>query len=1010
MKSQTLVALAIGAAMLMPVHVDQAAVRTLTFETSELTAPALTLTPDAQTLVFSALGHIYQMPVAGGKATQLTFGPSYDSDPAVSPDGGRVAFASSRDGSNANIFILELATKRVTQLTREVDATRPAWSPDGQTIAYARSLAREDHAADQMPGFADTGLREPRTVAVSGGSPTVAAPPRNIESVFYLPDGRLAWSAREIAPGGGMFQQTKQSRVEARGSDGAITVLATAPGDIGRVALGPRGDGIYYAGRGALQWLAFGAAPVAGPRIVDAGARIAVAANGTTAYFGDRGGLWRALLPSGTPEAIRVTAAMTLEVRPLVQRRWQPRARSTASVSLKPVMAPQISPDGTRVLLMAGGFLWEQPLSGAASRRLIDGAAFSRDAVYSPDGRSVAFVASEGGRRELRVFDIASRRTRALVTVGGATWPLYPSWSPDSLRIVFQQTAGIFDPYRIRIVHVADGRTQDITQTMGAWTARPHFSPDGRAVYYTSRAGKIAGLYRLALDAGAKPEPLTDLGRHVHEGAVSPDGRWLAVRRNSEIWTAPLAKSPVTDAVLRRLSAEGGRSFAFTPDSSAVVYTAAGRVWRQPLTDGPRVEVPVRISVATDPSPPLLVSRVRVLDFGAGRFTDETSMFVQNGRIQWIGADEGRQVPAGAVRLDAGGRFAIPGLFDAHVHSAWSNQQANEDAFIAFGITSVRDTGGTLDLLTALDDRSDLTALPAPRYFYSGEIFEGTMPHWGDAFYTIGTEQEARAEVRNLAAWGADFVKVYPSLPWHPQQAMADEAHRVGLPVVGHGLSVEEITRRVLWGSTSLEHSGAIFTTYDDVHRMLAAAGTRADLTLSVGGGTLMRASDPDWRVNWRVLEFVPEEARPTGQGGGGPMALGGANQSRAELLDLFKGRFERITSARGRGVTMTGGTDSLMGGVFFGLALHWEIAQFADAGVPPMDVLRMATEGGAALVGASADLGTLTSGKLADVVILEANPLDDIRNTQRIWQVVKDGRVYDPARLRRNGSPTADR
>jgi imidazolonepropionase-like amidohydrolase len=111
---------------------------------------------------------------------------------------------------------------------------------------------------------------------------------------------------------------------------------------------------------------------------------------------------------------------------------------------------------------------------------------------------------------------------------------------------------------------------------------------------------------------------------------------------------------------------------------------------------------------------------------------------------------------------------------------------------------------------------------------------------------------------------------------------------------------------------------------------------------------------------------------------------------------------FDRMLTARKTGVNFLGGTDSLMGGVFFGLSLHWEIAQFVDAGFPAIDVLRMATERAADQVGASADLGSLAPGKLADIVLLERDPLENIRNTQSIWQVVKDGRVFDPAKLRK--------
>ena len=388
---------------------------------------------------------------------------------------------------------------------------------------------------------------------------------------------------------------------------------------------------------------------------------------------------------------------------------------------------------------MGAGFLWEQSSGGGPARQVVESGAFARDPVFSPDGRKLAFVASEGGKRELRVHDFEARKTSSLFQVGGASWPLYPSWSPDGKQIVFQHTRGIFDPYRIVIANVADGMTRDVAQGLGAWTARPHFAPDGASVYFTSRVGKWAALYRVALQAGAQPQVVTNLTRHVHEGLVSTDGKWLALQRNSEIWIAPMGATPVADAQLKRVSTEGGRSFAFTPDSSALIYSYAGKVWRLPVTGGSRTEIPFRASLSRDVAPPLLIQRVRVLDFAAGRFGEQASMLAQNGCIQWIGSEQGRPIPANAVRLDAGGRYAIPGLFDSHVHSAWSNQQANEDAFIAFGVTSVRDTGATLDLMTALDQRSTSTGLPVPRYFYAGEIFEGRMPHWGDAFLQVGT-------------------------------------------------------------------------------------------------------------------------------------------------------------------------------------------------------------------------------------------------------------------------------
>ena len=156
-------------------------------------------------------------------------------------------------------------------------------------------------------------------------------------------------------------------------------------------------------------------------------------------------------------------------------------------------------------------------------------------------------------------------------------WPLYPSWSPDGKQIVFQHTRGIFDPYRIVVVNVADGMTREVAQGVGAWTARPHFSSDGANVYLTSRVSEMGG----AVSRLASGRRTASGGDQSHEararGLVSPDGKWLAIRSNSEIWMAPMSATPVADAALKRVSTEGGRSFSFRPIRQRCSIRTPGR-------------------------------------------------------------------------------------------------------------------------------------------------------------------------------------------------------------------------------------------------------------------------------------------------------------------------------------------------------------------------------------------------------------------------------------------------
>lgn len=645
---------------------------------------------------------------------------------------------------------------------------------------------------------------------------------------------------------------------------------------------------------------------------------------------------------------------------------------------------------------MAAGFLYEQMLDGQPAHRLFEGGAFERDPAFSPDGKKLAFAVSLNGKRELRVYDFDTKQVRTLYTVGGASWANLPSWSPDGTHVVFQRTDGLSDPYKLMSVNLSDGKSEELAQARGSWTARPHFSPDGRTLYFTARMEKIAALYRLPLQANAKPEALTALTRHVNDALVSPDGKWLAFRRNTEVWIAPLGTTPVRDAQLRQVTSDCSRSFAFTPDSSAIVYSAASRVWRQPVAGGDRLEVPIRLKLQRTAPAPLLVRRVRMLDFEAGRFGAEASMMIQDGKILWIGSEQGHEVPKNATVLDGGGRYAIPGLSDVHVHSAWANQLTNEDAFIAFGNTSVRDVGASLDLLNALRDRSETTHLPVPRYWYSGEILEGAMPLWGDAFLQIANEQDARLAVRKWKEWGADFIKVYLTVPWHLQNIMAEEAQRQGLPLDGHAISFDEMVRHALQGYAYVEHTTGVM--YADGRKLMVAAGTRWIGTLTCEGGSeiFMRENPPVHMASELVREFVPAEKITAALKGGRlsyyPREFWSVN---------LKSSLARIYAAYRDGVKVRAGTDALMAEVFFGLSLHWELEFFNMAGLTPLETLRMGTVDAAETVGAAAYLGTLAPGKLADVVLLDANPLENIQNTLKIWQVIKGGQAFDPKTIR---------
>jgi imidazolonepropionase-like amidohydrolase len=648
-------------------------------------------------------------------------------------------------------------------------------------------------------------------------------------------------------------------------------------------------------------------------------------------------------------------------------------------------MNPQLSPEGDNLVFGAAGYLWQQSLDGGEAQRLIESSAHILQPAMSPDGRQLAFIHSEHGRQEVRLFDFQSGEARTMAY--GQRYG-QPSWTRDGQRLVFTQYQN--QGAIVAIVNLSDGKQDKLIDIPNSnWRPRAHLSADNGSLYYSAKLTDTGGLHRLSLNESAESQPVTNLAHDLHDGLVSPDEKWLAFRRNTEIWVARLGAEPVEEKDVLLFSKEGGQDFVFTSDSSSVIYASGAKIWRQSLAGGEPDEIRIRLELPHPTPPPLLLRQVHMLDFDAGGFGPEVSLLVEQGRISWIGPERGRNIPPETVILEGAGRFAIPGLFDSHVHNIGSNQAA----FLAYGITSVRDPGGRLTYLNAMADRVETSTDAGPRYFFSGDIFHGAQPFFIELL-RISNADEARTYVRRWKEQGAQFIKVYPDMSWPLKRAVAQEARRLDLPVAGHGMSVEEITNSVTLGFAVLEHVSMNHRLYDDVLQMLAAAGTRWTPTLGVLlGNELLLREEPERLYDPKLRAFATDRTLHNARVGWKTI---GTRDIRGYLFEQLAG----IRAANDRGVKILAGTDS-QPGALLGVTLHWELELFALAGLPPLDLLRIATKEAAATVGAADDLGELEPGKLADIVLLDKNPLEDIRNAKSIWRTVKGGWVYNPDELR---------
>lgn len=963
----------------------------LEFETSEVTQPALSMMPDGNSFVFNLLGHLYQLPVAGGNTTQLTFGPYYDNEPVVSPDGKKIAFISNRDGSDGNIFILDLQTKKITQVTHEFMAGAPAWSSDGPSIAFLSFLRREEYPFDQIPFFSAGDVASVNRIDIDGKNLQQVIEAGNFSNPFFQNDGSLAW-IETIQHGTAQFfgpPPPATTVIEKKSNDGSIVHISSLNGRVGRIALTKGKQNFYYVSDGEVRYYTIGdtSSNTIGP-FKGSGIALALAENKNRLYASADAKLWQINLSEPSVDKMNWVATVKMEVVKPVTRKWLPPANG--SISPKVVMTPRLSPDGKILIFMAAGFLWEQNINVGQAKKLIDDNSYQLDPAFSPDGKKIAFASDYQGKRELRTFEFSTGKIKTLATVGGDSWAFEPAWSPDGKTVLFQQTGLLGTPFKFIKVNAETGKdTATITSAGNSWNGRPNFSADGKSIYYTSRQGMMANVYKLSLQPGAVPEAITNLKRHAHDALVSPDGKWIAIRRNQEILIAAMKGSMLTDQDFKLFSKTGGRSFAFTSDGLAIIYSDGANVLKQAIADNKITTIPVQLKLSKSPAAPVLISNIHVLDFKTGKFTEETSVYIVGDRIAWIGSEIGKTISLKAIKINGEGRYAIPGLMDSHVHSAWSNQQITEDRFIAYGVTSVRDVGSRLDIINSLRDRGYSTPLPIPRYFSGGDIYEGLVPIWGDAFMEINSKQEAIDNVRFSKTHGADFIKVYASLPWYIKTEVAAEAKKQGLPVVGHGLSLEEITRSVNFGITSLEHGGP---NNDDIVKLMLHAGTWFDPTPDIfGAGTTLKLADP-LTIDEKFKTFIPEDEIKASRPGRNPSEL---------QIAGWKNTLAALKRIHDSGVKFLDGTDALMTSVFHGPSVHWVLQFFSDAGIPAIDVLKIGTLNAAESVGAEKDLGSIETGKLADILLLDANPLKDIKNTMKIWKVIKAGKVFDPATMR---------
>jgi Tol biopolymer transport system component/predicted amidohydrolase len=1022
--------------------------RRIAFDTDEGTWMSVDLAPDGKTLVFDLLGDLYTLDANGGRARQITRGMGFDTQPVFSPDGGWVAFVSDRSGAE-NIWVARPDGSEARQMSFVDDDTvlvSPEWSVDGRSLFVSRfrySLDGYELWRYDLKGREDLIVpvktaRQPRDQWPSslGAAPS--------------PDGRYVYFSRRRG-GPDSIKVDEWTIVRREIATGAEEVViadqrprgSTTAAPYFRPVLSPDGKllayATRYAGRTGLRlrdlasgddrWLAF---PVEHDQIQanswqDLLPRYCFTRDSNALILSRGGKLQRLDITSGVTTAIPFDAHVDVELGPLIRVAIAP---DEGPVEARLIQTPEQSPDGKLLAFSALGHVFVMSLDGTGTpRRVTDGDAPEFHPSWSPDGNSIVYVTwSAKGNGHVWVVPLKAGVPRRITET--PAFYTSPVFTGDGTTILVVKSANMarmrttLESGKVRnadliALPVPGGRMHVVKS--GMLGGKPHFGPDPGTVMIQLNNG--IGAVDLATGQTKSVTTVTGPGWYFQDGPVpvndsrlSPDGKWILaqVAQQLHLVAAPASGSAAIDlsnpsAPHRRLTDVGADFFEWADGGRTITWAVGSSFYRRSLgsvaLNAPNradwtADAPASRAVAQwravvqaprdTPHGSIMLTGARVITMQADRVIEDADLIVTDGRIAAIGPRGSLAAPAATVVRDVAGKTIVPGFIDMHDHVGDIRRDVLDmapwglAARLAYGITTVFDPSSLSIDMFAYEDLIDAGIITGSRLFTTGTALF--------SFNRLGSADEAR---RLLSRYRDHYrtrnVKQYLIGNRRARQWVAQAAAEYGLmPTTEGSLALKLDLSQIMDGFSGHEH--ALPTPlHKDVIEFVARSRTSYDATLQIKNGGAGAQDD-------FVVTYHPNSDPKFNRFR--PHSVVDASTLTRQWTDPATLLFPRLAGDVARILRAGGLVGMGSHGEIPGVGLHWEMEAHVMGGMTPMEALRAGTLGSAEAIGRSVYLGSLEPGKMADLVILDADPRDDIRNTRATALVMKNGRLYDAASL----------